>query len=128
MAQYLSADLRVRVISAIENGASRRQAAARFGVSVSSAVRWFQEWRATGRTSPDKRGGDRRSGRSEGLGDEIFALIGEEPDLTLVQIADRLEGDHGVRGSPSAVRRFFVRHGVTVKKRRRTPPSRSART
>ena len=61
MAQYLSEHLRIRVIEAVKGGATRRQAAAdRFGVSVSSAVRWVQEWRSTGRTSPLRRGGDRR--------------------------------------------------------------------
>ena len=39
MAQYLSEDLRIRVIEAVKGGATRRQAADRFGVSVSSAVR-----------------------------------------------------------------------------------------
>ena len=52
MARYLSEDLRVRVIEAVRSGASRRQAAARFGVSVSSAIRWVAEWRASGRTAP----------------------------------------------------------------------------
>lgn len=37
MGKGLSEDLRARVISAVEAGASRRAAAARFGVSVSSA-------------------------------------------------------------------------------------------
>ena len=51
MARYLSEDLRVRVIEAVRSGASRRQAAARFGVSGSSAIRWVAEWRASGRTA-----------------------------------------------------------------------------
>ena len=38
MADYLSEDLRIRVIEAVEAGSSRRGAAARFGVSVSSAI------------------------------------------------------------------------------------------
>ena len=40
MADYLSEDLRIRVIEAVEAGSSRRGAAGRFGVSVSSAIRW----------------------------------------------------------------------------------------
>ena len=66
MADYLSEDLRIRVIEAVEAGSSRRGAAARFGVSVSSAIRWVDVWRRTGRTAPYPRGGDRRSGRIEG--------------------------------------------------------------
>ena len=39
MARALSCDLRQRVVEAIKHGLSRRQAAARFGVSASSAIR-----------------------------------------------------------------------------------------
>jgi hypothetical protein len=40
MAKSYSGDLRERVIEAVETGASRREAAEHFGVSVSSAVKW----------------------------------------------------------------------------------------
>jgi len=42
MARTLSQDLRDRVVAAIDGGLSCRTAAARFGVSVSSAIRWRQ--------------------------------------------------------------------------------------
>ena len=52
MADYLSKDLRIRAIEAVEAGLSRRGAAARFGVSVSNGIRWVDVWRRTGRTAP----------------------------------------------------------------------------
>ena len=48
MAQYLSEDLRIRVIGAIEGG-TRNGAARRFGVSIASAVRWMDEYLRCGR-------------------------------------------------------------------------------
>ena len=42
MARSLSQDLRDRVVAAIDDGLSCRAAAGRFGVSVSSAIRWRQ--------------------------------------------------------------------------------------
>jgi transposase len=42
MAKLLSVDLLKRVIVAIEAGASCRQAATRFGVNASSAIRWHR--------------------------------------------------------------------------------------
>ena len=57
MAAYLSEDLRIRVIEAVEAGSSRRGAAARFGVSVSSAIRWVDVWR---RTAPHRALSERR--------------------------------------------------------------------
>ena len=45
MPSPLSVDLRERVVSAVAAGASCHQAAARFGVSVSSASRWSDRFR-----------------------------------------------------------------------------------
>ena len=40
MARSLSMDLRERVVRAVDEGPSRREAAVRFGVSAANAVRW----------------------------------------------------------------------------------------
>ena len=84
MAQYLSEDLRIRVIGAIEGGMSRNGAARRFGVSIASAVRWMDEYLRCGRTAPKPRGGDRRSGRIEAQADLLMRAIEETPDWTLL--------------------------------------------
>ena len=128
MADYLSEDLRVRVIRAVEAGASRRQAAARFGVSVSSAVRWVSEWYRSGRTAPQPRGGDRRSQAIEGQRVFLLERLESEPDITLAELAEALRVERGVTVSGSAVWRFCRRHGMTLKKRQRMPASRTVRT
>jgi len=128
MANALSVDLRRRVVAAVEAGASRRQAAARFGVGVSSAIRWVAQARATGDLAPKRRGGARRASRIETHASLILDWIAAEPDLTLGEIAARLEEAVGYRPPPSVVHGFFKRHGVTRKKRRHTPPSRIGRT
>jgi len=127
MAKALSVDLRRRVVAAVETGASRRQAAARFGVGVSSAIRWVARLRETGEIAPKRRGG-RRPSRIDSHADLIMGWVGAEPDLTLVEIAARLEEATGYRPPPSVVHGFFKRRGVTRKKRRRMPPNRIGRT
>ena len=52
MGKPLSMDLRDRVVAAVEGGVSRRRAAARFGVSISSAIRWTTLSRRTGDVRP----------------------------------------------------------------------------
>jgi transposase len=53
-----SIDLRERVVAAVETGGlSARQAAARFGVGASTAIRWVARARATGSVRPSKIGG-----------------------------------------------------------------------
>jgi len=128
MAKALSVDLRQRVVDAVESGASRRAAAARFGVGVSSAIRWVARGRERGDLTPDKRGGNHRSHKIDAHHDLILSLVEAEPDLTLKEIGDRLAEAVSYRPLPSVVHRFFARHGITRKKRPHTPPSRTVPT
>jgi transposase len=126
MTRALSDDLRKRVIAAVDGGMSRRAAAERFGVGVSTAIKWVRRWRETGRWTARRPGGDVRSHRIDAFRDEILGLVEATPDITLAEITDHLDRSHGVQLALSTVFRFFRRHGVTYKKRRRTLPSRIA--
>jgi transposase len=128
MAKALSVDLRLRVVNAVEAGASCRAAAARFGVGVSSPIRWVARVRTRGDLTPDRRGGNHRSHRIDAHRDLVLARIEVEPDLTLAEVAERLDRTTGYRPLPSVVCWFFQRHGVTRKKRRRTLPNRTVPT
>ena len=114
MQKSYSADLRERVIEAVAMGASRHEAADRFEVSVSSAVKWVQRWRDSRSTAPKPRGGgvsplEKRAAR-------VLIVITEHPDLTLVETVAVLRRRR-IRTSKSALSRFFVRHGITFKKK-----------
>jgi len=65
----------------VEGGASRREAADQFDVSVSSAIRWLQRFRDDGTSEPMGRGGS--TSPLEKYLERILALIREQPDLTL---------------------------------------------
>src|SRR5260370_35559000 len=83
MPKAYSCDLRERVITAVETGASRREAAERFEVSVASAVKWLQRWCEERTAAPKPRGGGLPP-----LGEfaaEIFDLIAPQPDPALVR-------------------------------------------
>ncbi len=87
----LSEDLRTRVVEAVvAGGLSRNAAAKRFGVSIASAIRWVWRFQATGEISPAPTGGDRRSDRIEAHGDYLLGLIRRQPDITLLEIQERL--------------------------------------
>ena len=116
MAKPLSTDLRQRVIAAIDSGLSRRQAARRFEVGKTSAIRWYSAWRAEGRVGPRALGGDRRSGRIEAQGSDILRLVEEKPDRTLAEIAGELLR-RGVKASYGARWRFLKRKSISHKKK-----------
>jgi transposase len=61
MTRALSLDLRERVVAAMEAGASCREAARTFSVSVASAARWSKRARELGSAAP------RRFGKPPGL-------------------------------------------------------------
>ena len=123
MPKSYSADLRERVIEAVEMGASRHEAADRFEVSVSSAVKWLQRWRESRSAAPKPRGGS--VSPLEKRAERVMAVIAEHPDLTLMEAVAQL-GRRRIRTSKSALSRFFARHHITLKKKpasRRTGPS-----
>jgi transposase len=118
MAKSLSIDLRERLVSAVEDGMTRRSAAKRFGVAPSTAIKWVDRWRRTGDVAPRPRGGDKRSDRIEAHAGEILALVEETPDITLNEIALHVAGARGLKVAPSTVWRLLDRHDMTFKKNR----------
>ena len=123
MGKPLSMDLRRRTLAAVDAGMSRR-AAGRFGVSVSSVIRWDAQRRATGSSEPKPQGGDMRSRRIEARHADVMAAFEGERDQSLEELRARL-AERGIAASRSALSRFFQRHGMTRKKR---PDMRSSRT
>ncbi len=86
MPSALSADLRQRVVMAIEAGASRREAARRFEVSPASAVRWHEAFVREGRTRAKPMGGDQRSHAIEAQADLIRRTYEAKPELFLREL------------------------------------------
>jgi transposase len=106
-----SSDLRVRVIEAVVAGASRREAADRFEVSIASAVKWLQRWRDDNSAAPS--GGS--ASPLEKFAAEILAVVAEHPNLTLADTLAELR-KRRIRTSLSALWRFLDRHNITLKK------------
>src|SRR5258708_3653986 len=120
MGSPLSEDLRVRVIQAVEEGESRRQAAERFEVSVASAIRWVAEWRQSGRTAALAQGGDQRSDRIEAESDFLLSQIEVMPDITLAELQAMLR-DRGVAVGIGTVWRNLSRPRFEMRNKTRTP-------
>ncbi|MFZ2101206.1 MAG: IS630 family transposase [Oricola sp.] len=114
MTAPLSNDLRERVVGAIEAGESCRSVAARFGVAVSSAVKWSQRYRATGSVAPGKMGGHRKR-ILEPHRAFIVERINQTSHLTLHGLKDELAA-RGVKVSHDTVWKFLRREGLRFKK------------
>jgi transposase len=114
MTRPLSNDLRERVIAATLAGESCRAVAARFGVAVSSVVKWAQRHRATGSVVPAKMGG-RRKRALEPHRAFIVERINQTSHLTLHGLKDELAA-RGVHVSHNSVWLFLRREGLRFKK------------
>jgi transposase len=127
MPKPLSYDLRARVLAAVDGGLSCRQAAERFGVSPSSAIRWQALRRSGGDARPKPSGGDRLSHRTEAHAALIRSALDEVPDITLPELTARL-AEQGASTSVASLWRYFRRHKITRKKRPPTPKNRTGPT
>lgn len=127
MSKALSVDLRTRVLAAVSQGATHREAATRFGVSAASVSRWRALQREQGDLRPGPLGGDRRSGRIEAAASLVFEVLGQARDATIEELRRAL-GARGLCLGYGTLRRFFKRHGITRKKSRPMPPSRTAQS
>jgi transposase len=127
MPRPYSEDLRRRVIKAVTGGVSCRKAAATFQVSVSTVIKWMQRWRATGSVAAKPMGGDNSSRLKGADAAWVLALVEAEPDLTLVEIRERLR-DRGLSVGYGTVWRFLDSRDLRFKKRRSTPANRIALT
>jgi transposase len=111
-----SEDLRFRVVEAVLAGSSRRAAADRFSVSVSSAIRWSA--RAASEGSPNAR----KQGRPAGKGplarhlDYLIAVVEAEPDITMPELAARLQAERGATAAWASLSKLLCRAGFTYKK------------
>ena len=127
MGQPLSMDLRLRLLAAIEDGMSCRAAATRFGVAQPAAIRWQAQRRETGAFAPKLQGGDMRSRRVEERAEDILAIWEARKDISLEELRTGL-AEIGLTVSVAGLHRFFVRRGMTRKKRLAMQSSRTGLT
>jgi putative transposase len=93
--------------------------ASRFGVAVSSVVKWSQRFRATGSVAPGKMGGHCKP-RLEPHRAFILERLGQTPHLTLHGLKDELAA-LGVKVSHNTVWMFLRREGLRFKKNTARP-------
>jgi transposase len=114
MARPYCVDLRERVVVAVEAGASRRTAAAKFDVSVSFVIKLMQRWHQRGTPRPDRIGGWKRSALAA-HDERVGARLAAEPDVTIAELRTRLAAE-GISVSRSGIGRFLAVAGLTRKK------------
>lgn len=118
MGKGYSQDLRERVIDAVVEGKlSRREAAARFGVSDSSAIRWVARYLQTGARGIIGTGGHRPS-KLKPHREWLLHVLEVEPDITLMALSTRFFNERGVKATTGMLSYFYIGEGIRFKKNR----------
>jgi len=115
MPHPLSNDLRKRIVSFVEAGHSRNEAAGHFDTSVSFVVKLMKRYRETGRVDPKPRGGFRH-GKVGPHRVFILRQVETRGDISMRELAALLRKAKGVEVAPATLSRFLIACGLSFKK------------
>ena len=116
MARAYSQDLRERVIKTALGGVSIRQAAARYGVGISTAVLWVR--RARSGEVAARRQGQPRGSKLDAHAAFLLELTEATSHISLQEMQAKLREERGVSAGIGTLWRFFHARAITVKKNR----------
>jgi len=114
MVKPYSVDLRERVVRFVISGHSRHAAAAHFGVSVSSAIKWVAAYLARGELVPKPLGG-RRFSKLDPHRAFLIATVEKQPDITMPELAAALAAK-STTVDPASISRWLRRNNFRYKK------------
>ena len=125
--QSYSADLRSRVLAAVDGGLSAKTVAAQFQVSVPCIDKALGRRNATGETEarPQRNHQELELAAHH---EAIAAEVARRSDVMLNELRAWLLATHSVAASLGLMHRTLARLGLTLKKRRSGPRSRTGPT
>jgi transposase len=122
MAAPYSVDLRQKILLALEaGGKSQREIAELFHVSLGFVEKLLRQLRAGEGVAPKPSAGGRQSRLDEPARAQLRAWLAGQPDLTLAELAGRLQRERGICICLSHLCRLLQKLELRRKKRRSTP-------
>lgn len=126
--QAYGADLRARVLAALDTGATVREAANRFAVSPSYAAKVRLRREATGGVEARPQRGGHRPRLLAAHEAALRARLDAADDATLAELRVWLRQERGVSASIGTIWTAIARMGLTLEKSGSERPSRTGRT
>jgi transposase len=121
----ISIDLRERIVTSYEQEeGTREEIAKRFRVSLGFVAKLLAQWRRTKDLAPRHHYSGRKPKLKGTHRRQLRALLAKKPDSTLQELQTAL----GVDCTLPAIHYVLVSMGLTYKKRRSEPASKTART
>ena len=113
MPKPYSLDLRERVVRYVDEGHSRRAAAAHFRVSVSFVVNLVKAFRVRGSLAPKPSGVRRKLEPHRAF---LLEKVAEKADITMPELAAELAAATCEKADPASLSRWLIRIGYRFKK------------
>jgi transposase len=120
--------MRKRIIELYQQGEETEKIAAALGLCRSGTRRIWQHFRAEGRVEPRPHAGGRPAALDAQGKQALLEILRQRPDAFLPELGDELQSRCGVDVHPQTIGRWLRELGMTRKKSRCTPPSRSGPT
>jgi transposase len=125
MRKTISVDLRERILGSYDNDeGTRPEIAHRYRVSLGLVKKLLQQRRRTGDIAPRHRFSGRRPKIQPEHHRQMRMLLGKKPDMTLEELREAISLDCTL----PAIHYVLEKMGLTFKKRRSVPASKTART
>ena len=116
MGKSYSRDLRERIVAHVAAGGSRRGAARQFVVSDSCAVKLAAHAERTGSVEPLRQGRPPGGGKLAAHQAFLIQQVETQPDITMPELATRLEAERGISVHPASLSRVLCAWGFSFKK------------
>ena len=116
MGKPYSIDLRERVQAEVDRGQSRREAARRYEVSASFAVKLADRVSRSGSAEPARQGRPPGGGKLAPYLAALLEWVEAEPDITMPELAAKLKAEKDVTAHPASLSRALLKAGLSSKK------------
>jgi transposase len=124
-----SLDFRQKIVDTyFAEGTSQRELAQRFGVALSFVEKLFKQLRETGDLAPKPHGGGPKPKLSAEQLPLVVTLVEADNDATLEELCAQLQEKTAIAISRSTMGRILQQLNLTRKKKRCTPPKKTAQT
>jgi transposase len=127
--QAYSLDFRQKIVDTyFEEDTSQRKVAQRFGVALSFVEKLFKQLRETGDLAPKPHGGGPKPKLNAEQLSLVITLVEADNDATLEELCEQVQDKTTIAISRSTMGRVLQQLNLTRKKKRCTPPKKTAQT
>ncbi len=116
MGRAYSQDIREVILRLVNEGHTKREVARILGLVPSTPINIMKKYEQTGSLATAPIGRPKGQGHLQKSKHIILSYIEENPDITLMELSDKLKKDHNISAHISSISRLLIKEGYSYKK------------